>query len=254
VQFLASLVSGCYAGSFTIAPPAIAESDPPGLSTPTGTVPAPIQPPSSAEPSATTSFRPPFVPIAPNGRGLYLAPIGAFPADVLSELTDFVEGRYDIDVEVLEPSSLDQSAFDSVRDQFVTEDLIEALGLAYPRAASDQGSVIIGFLTDDVYTRDRPDWNWAFGVRGDTGYAVLSTARMGSLDEPIPPIIKSRLRKMVLRDIGALYYGLSLNYDPLSVLYADVLSVDDLDRMGEEFCGSDCPGIAVVPQLAHAFD
>ena len=231
---IAAILSGCYAWPITIAPAPIAESAPP-------------EPAATTKPGAPTRTQPPFIPIAPTGRSLYLAAIGDFPADLLAELADHFSKKYGIDVAILAPSSLDQSGFDSVRDQFVAEDLVDALVRAYPRPASDDGSVVIGLLTNDVYIRDRPDWNWAFGTRGDTGYAVLSTARMGPLDEPIPSIIKSRLRKMVLRDIGVMYYGLPFNYDPLSVLFFDVLSVDDLDRMGEEFCGSDCPGIAVVP-------
>lgn len=231
---IAAILSGCYAWPITIAPAPPTESARPA-------------PAATAAPGAPTPTRPPFIPVAPTGRSLYLAAIGDFPADLLAELADQVSQKHGIDVAILAPSSLEPSAFDSVRDQFVAEDLLDALVRTYPRPASDDGSVIIGFLADDLYLRGRPDWNWAFGARGDTGYAVLSTARMGPLAEPIPPIIKSRLRKMVFRDVGILYFGLPVSYDPLSVLFFDLLSVDDLDRMGEEFCGSDCPGIAVVP-------
>ncbi len=45
----------------------------------------------------------------------------------------------------------------------------------------------------------------------------------------------TRLRKMVTRDIGLLYFGLPLSTEPRSVLYNNILSVDDLDGMGQDF-------------------
>ncbi len=179
----------------------------------------------------------------PNRR-LSLAAIGDFPPDLVAELGAFYEKKLGIDVEILKSSPLDHAALDSARNQLVAEDLIAALIRSYPKPTAEQGKVIIGLVTDDLYIRNRPDWDWAFGLRGDRRYAIVSTARMGPLAEPIAPIVMSRLRKMVMRDIGVLYYGLPLNRDPFSVLYVDLLGLDDLDRMGEDLCGSDCPGIA----------
>ena len=188
-----------------------------------------------------------MIPSAPTGRAVYLASIGPFPTELIAELATVIEGRHDLDVQVLAPSTLEARAFDADRDQYVSEDLIEGLIRAYPKQPTEDGSVVIGLLAEDVHIRSREDWSWAFGMRHKAGYAVVSTARMGSLSEPVDPIVVSRLRKMVLRNIGVLYYGLPLNDDPLSVLYADVLSVADLDRMGELLCGSSCPGIAWGP-------
>jgi predicted Zn-dependent protease len=194
----------------------------------------------------------PDIPHSPTGNGVYLAGLGGFPVDIVAELADVVGAKFDIDVQVLPPSPLDWSAFDAMRDQYVAEDLVDALQVIYPKVVEDkEGSAVIGLLIEDVYIRDRPDWNWAFGVR-DEGFAVVSSARMGSLDNPIAPIVASRLRKMVLRDVGVLYFGLPLNDDPSSVLYQDVLSVDDLDRMSEELCGSSCPQRASTGRSAVA--
>jgi hypothetical protein len=174
-------------------------------------------------------------------RSLGLAAIGDFPPGLVSELASFYWKKYGIDVEILLPSPLDQSALDRERDQFVAEDLVASLARSYPKPKSEPGRVIIGLVSKDLYIRSRPDWHWAFGVRGDSGYAVISTARMGSLAEPIEPIVMSRLRKMVTRDIDVMYYGLPLNDDRNSVLYRDILGLDDLDRMDEENCVLDCP-------------
>jgi len=52
--------------------------------------------------------------------------------------------------------------------------------------------------------------------------------------------------------LDACVLGLPLNDDPSSVLYEDVLSVDDLDRMSEELCGSSCPQRASTGRSAVA--
>jgi hypothetical protein len=226
-----------------VAPSTDDSPDAPATSTPMATTLA--SPNATAEPSLPLSSEPPFVPSPLPDRSLSLAAISAFPPDLVAELAAFYSKKLGIDVEILTPSPLDQTALDQARNQLVAEDLIAALTRSYPKPPSEQGKVIIGLLTDDLYIRDRPDWDWAFGLRGDRRYAVVSTARMGGLAEPIAPIVKSRLRKMVMRDIGVLYYGLPLNHDPFSVLYVDLLGLDDLDRMGEDLCGSDCPGIAM---------
>jgi hypothetical protein len=46
---------------------------------------------------------------------------------------------------------------------------------------------------------------------------------------------KARLRKMVTKNIGILYYRLPQSNDPRSVLYKNVGGVSELDNMGEEF-------------------
>jgi hypothetical protein len=46
---------------------------------------------------------------------------------------------------------------------------------------------------------------------------------------------QQRIRKMVTKNIGILYYGLGVSDDPRSVLYRDILGPDDLDYASEDF-------------------
>lgn len=85
--------------------------------------------------------------------------------------------------------------------------------------------------------RDR--WRFTFSLRSrDRRVAVVSYARMDpkNLGEPADAeVLQSRLRKMVLKNIGIMYFGLPASGNPRSVLYGNILGVDDLDRMTEEF-------------------
>lgn len=232
-------VAGLYVGPLRSSPAPKAQS----VATAAATRTPSLAPVAAASPTSSLSPGPAqtVIPSGPGDPVVYLASLGGVPDQVLAGLADYVQAKYGIEVRLLPSSLPDESAFDPVRDQYVTEDLLAGLKRTFPKAVPGDGSVVIGVLADDVHILDRTDWAWAFGMRGANGYAVISTSRMGSIQEPTDPIVLSRLRKMVLRNIGVLYYNLPLNDDPVSVLYRDVLGVDDLDRMGEDFCGSDCP-------------
>lgn len=64
--------------------------------------------------------------------------------------------------------------------------------------------------------------------------AVVSSARMadGFADEERQ---HQRLRKMVTKNVGILYYGLAVSDDLRSVLYRDILGPQDLDNASEDF-------------------
>jgi predicted Zn-dependent protease len=88
-----------------------------------------------------------------------------------------------------------------------------------------------------MYIREY-NWRFAFSWRQEGRFAVVSTARM----DPVffgrkrnDAILESRLRKMITKNIGLMYYGYFQSSDPKSVLYRSVLSIDDLDKIGEDF-------------------
>jgi hypothetical protein len=175
-----------------------------------------------------------IVPVHPPGRTVYLAPLGGLSAAELQDLADFYAVRYDLDVSILPPAPVPAGLKDPGRHQVAAEDLIGLLPSIYPEAA-DPNSVVIGVLPADIYVRGIPEWRWAFGNRAQGHLAVVSTARMHATGVFGAGLAASRLRKMVTRDIGVLYFGLPLSNDPHSVLYSEILSVADLDRLGEDF-------------------
>lgn len=175
-----------------------------------------------------------IVPVHPPGRFVYLAPLGGLSAAELQDLADFYAVRYDLNVGILPPAPIPASLEDPGRHQVAAEDLIGLLPSIYPEAA-DPNSVGIGVLPADIYVRGIPEWRWAFGNRAEGHLAVVSTAHMHATGPFGASLAASRLRKMVTRDIGVLYFGLPLSDDPHSVLYSEILSVADLDRLGEDF-------------------
>lgn len=83
------------------------------------------------------------------------------------------------------------------------------------------------------------NWRFTFGCRATQLRAgVVSTARM-DLHYPGEPLEDARpevrLRKVVTKDIGILYYGLPQSSNPQSVLYNRILGIQELDAVGGQF-------------------
>jgi predicted Zn-dependent protease len=168
---------------------------------------------------------------------LYFVPLNKFSAGSITRLASSCKQKTGIDVIVVQPVPFALSTVDKRRQQVIAEEAINLIKLRYPNLASDPNAVVIGVTDEDLYIRGE-DWQWAFGYRMQGRFAVVSSARMNPANlggAANDVLTESRLRKMVLKNIGVLYYLLPLNHDPRSVLYDDVGAVEDLDNMGEDF-------------------
>ena len=110
----------------------------------------------------------------------------------------------------------------------------------YPVLAKSPRTRLIGITPLDMYIEAmRTQWLFAFSTRStDQRYAVVSYARMDPThlgEARNDTLLRSRLRKMVARNIGIMYFGLQTSENPRSVLFRNILGVDDLDRMTEDF-------------------
>ncbi len=88
-----------------------------------------------------------------------------------------------------------------------------------------------------MYIR-KENWQWAFGYWTQRRFAVISSARLNPANlggAANDALTETRLRKMLLKNIGVLFYLYPANYDPKSVLYDGVHGVEDIDKMGEDF-------------------
>ena len=64
-------------------------------------------------------------------------------------------------------------------------------------------------------------------------YARMNPIGFGNAPDDI--LLRSRLRKMVTKNIGIMCYGLPLSPNPRSVLYGNIGGTDELDVMTEDF-------------------
>ena len=190
------------------------------------------------EPTATRDVAPSVTPIvpspAPNARQLILVPFQGFPVPVLERLRDYFHDTYGIPVSVAPAVPLTEDSFNRARDQIIGERLLDLLTSEVVRARAD---VVVGLTQYDMMIEDKPEWRFAFAQRSASqGVGVVSMARMDPRLFGGPPddeLFFHRALKMVAKHLGILYYGLDTSTDPTSVMYGNVLSVRDLDVMGE---------------------
>jgi predicted Zn-dependent protease len=158
-----------------------------------------------------------------------VVPIGVFPVDRLRDLPHDYAAAYGLSMTIADAISMPAPAFDPSRQQYVAEDLIAAVNAAHPTARA-QSVILIGVTTADLYIRGI-DWNWAFALREDGATPVVSVARMPNSRQ----ISRWRLfGTMVTRQVGFLCFGLPPSDNPYDVLYRDILSVGDLDRLFDQ--------------------
>ena len=171
------------------------------------------------------------------GQKIYFAAVGEMRSVHLDVLQAYYKQRYDLTVEILPPIGLEPMVVDERRRQLIAEELIELMKRRYPEHARSPQSILIGITEGDMYIRE-VNWRFAFARRDGDRFAIVSSARMDPVSFGFLPdeeLLQTRLRKMLSKNIGIMYYKLPQKSDRRSVMFGPILGIDDLDSMGEDF-------------------
>ena len=171
---------------------------------------------------------------------LYFVAIGEVPADMIEGLVSHFQKKFGVPSKTLLRLGFDEVTFDRQRSQVVADRLIQAVRFRNVTRARNPQTRVIGITPFDMYMESmRDQWSFTFSMRSpDNRFAVVSYARMDPVnlgDAPNDALLRSRLRKMVTKNVGIMYFGLPASDNPKSALYRNILGVDDLDRMSEDF-------------------
>jgi predicted Zn-dependent protease len=170
---------------------------------------------------------------------LHLVPLHAAP-ELLDSLATYYRKSLGLEVQILPALQPPTAVFNDTRRQLIAEGLIRMLRTTY--AANARTGIVIGVTSWDMYIEDRP---WAFGFSWrEPPYAVVSYARMdpqrlGGLANEHR--LLARLRKMVTRNVGIMMFGVKTNANRDSLMYQDVMGVDELDRLDEDLAAAGFP-------------
>ena len=175
----------------------------------------------------------------PNGAGqLYFVPIGELPQTNIEGLANHFRRKYEITIKVLPTLPLTDNArlpnFPNSRP--VAERLIEVMKRENPRIASNPKAIMIGITEDMNVSQSKRRFD--FSYQSDRRFAVVAIESMNPaiFCEPAnQDLLESRLRKVIAKNIGDLYYRLPQSMNPRSVLYNSLSCVHELDRMSEDF-------------------
>ncbi len=168
---------------------------------------------------------------------LYFVPLGDFSSPPLRELALNYKRKSGISIVSLPVLPTESATFDARRNQFIAEELVDLIKRRYPKLARDPNAIVIGLTEKDIYIREET-WQFAFSYRVDGRFAVVSSARMNPVNFGQPAnaeLLDSRVRKMILKNIGLLYFHMPLSNNPKSVLYSNILGLEELDNTSEDF-------------------
>ncbi|HKW62295.1 MAG TPA: cytochrome c oxidase assembly factor Coa1 family protein [Candidatus Acidoferrum sp.] len=172
---------------------------------------------------------------------LILVPLGSVPDSYLAWAPTYYKAKFALNVEILPPISLDASAWNAKRRQFIAENLLSLMKQALPEKVQDQSAILIGVISADMYIQSY-DWNYAINYREDGRFGVVSLARL----HPVMFFQKwnsvlelSRLRKMLTKNVYLECFGVPLSSDPTSAVSGNVMSPLDVDPMSDEIVGAE---------------
>lgn len=190
--------------------------------------------------------------LKPRGRP-YLVPIGKVTSVDFQQLIASYEKMLGLKVVLLAPIEIEDRTRDAERRQLIAEELIDLMQRRLPQLANDSEAILLGITDEDIYIRGY-DWPFALNLRRGQRFAVISSYRLKPTEEEGPASLalsQVRVRKIASKNLGILLYGLPLSDDPTSLLYREVWSGADVDRMTESFAGLGAGAAADEFKTAH---
>lgn len=174
-----------------------------------------------------------FAATSPNPQ-IAFVPIAADVA-LVSALADTFRARLQLDTRVQAAHVPSTRARSAERGQLIGEVLAKEIE---PRCRA-QGMAgtpyVIGVTGEDMSLQTQAAWRFAFSYRLRPCVAVVSYARMGVGVPPDSDVFRARLRKMIAKNVGVLVYALPLSKDPRNLMFDEILGVDELDFIEENF-------------------
>jgi YD repeat-containing protein len=173
-------------------------------------------------------------------RRVYLIPLGNVEDLGLSELPLYYREKFGLVVELLAPVALDDKVRDFETGRLIAEEFEELMKRRLPRLFSDESAVLIGVTNEDMYIRELGPssmYNF-FVVRGRFGVvsSYLLRPRRAPLQEQLE-LVRTRVRKLISRNVGIMAFQLARISDPTSVLAIRIGPASNIDLVVESFEG-----------------
>jgi predicted Zn-dependent protease len=181
---------------------------------------------------------------------IYFVPIGTFPDTMTQDLIRHYDQTLNLRIQPLQALPVTDDMVDPTRKQLIGEEVIRKMKEQWPDLATDPNVRLLGMTGDDMFIRSK-QWHFAFALRKEGRFALVSKYRMDPTFFKLPPnddVMVTRLRKMLTKQIGLQYYGLPDRQEKTSVLFSPIMGLDDLDAIAPEFDSVDRERIAQLPR------
>jgi hypothetical protein len=182
-----------------------------------------------------------------------IVPLGGIPLETINTLEARLKAYLNLQITVAPPLPISDNHMNLSRGQYNEELLRNYVAANYTNSLRNPHGIILALTAADIYLPAKETWRFAFGGLAEAGghpIGVISTHRLASTFfiplEIVPGFgaeisfaasrktTQTRTYKMMLKYIGLGYFRLPLTSDPRSVLYNNILSVSDLDKMDDE--------------------
>jgi predicted Zn-dependent protease len=172
--------------------------------------------------------------VTPAGRVVFV-PVDGYSTERAQILAEHFRRTFGVPVRVERGIATSLGAFDRRRGQMNAAALLTALEERYPEGSR---AIVIGLTDADMFIPDA-NWPYAFSYRRANRIAIVSSARMDrgclGLLAASDQRRLARMRKVIGKNIGVMYYRLPVSRDPRSMLFATIAGPQELDRMSESY-------------------
>ena len=181
-------------------------------------------------------------PATPNpGRpvDVYLIPLEDFSFDFTADLAQSLGRELGLRIVPTVPMGLASVTPFPGTSQFSGEDIMDLALLATPNFPTQRTNTAYVVLTQHDLNMQNRALHFVFSAHNrQHRIAIVSSARLAlgiaggrATDETI----RARVRKMVKRSIGDVFFGYPRSTNIRDLMYSPIMSLTDVDRMGDDF-------------------
>jgi predicted Zn-dependent protease len=170
---------------------------------------------------------------------VYLLPVDDFPFEFADQLAHRLSAELNLKVRVSLPMGIGDLKELPNNSQIATEDVIaRAHEVALRLPNTNEKLLVIALTTRDINERTQ-SLRFLFASNDRmTHTSVISVARMFATTprvEGTQAQVGLRIYKMVKRAIGEQYFGLPRSASIADIMYAPIMSLEDIDAMGVDY-------------------
>ena len=186
-------------------------------------------PPSTVRPAAA---------LEPKPVDVYLLPLDDFDYRTADQLARILE--QDLKLRVKATLNVGAAGVEEINNgsQYSAESLLKIAGQASDTLGERTEKTVYVLLTSKDINSSAGSLRFLFSLNDRKKTAVLSTARLalGLQNDAVGrELFGKRCFKMIKRQIGELYYGYPRSTDITDVMFAPIMSLETVDKMGTEF-------------------
>ena len=164
---------------------------------------------------------------------IIFAPTDDAAFEAMQRLAPQLEAKLGLDVHVMGCLALPLESRNVQRQQISGQAILRSIHNDYPiDLIPPAGSVGIAVTSDDLYIEGK-NWRYAWAYRDGGSFAVVSTHQLEW--RASQALLETRLRKVLMKQIGVLYYKYPLSNNPRNVMYSSIFSLETLDEIEERY-------------------